>query len=921
MKPCKLKMWAFGPYSEEVEIDFSKLGENGVYLITGDTGAGKTTIFDAITFALYGETSGANREPSMMRSKYADNETPTRVSLTFEYGDKIYTVTRNPEYMRNSKRGTGMTKEVSGAELIFPDGRIVTKTREVTSEIEKIIGIDKNQFCQISMIAQGEFLKLLLATTDERTTIFQKLFKTQLFQKVQMKLKEDLLETNRIRENLTNSILQYMNSIIYDRETSIGANFGLLKEEEFRFGEAISVIKEIIQADKAMIKKEKKVRDKTLDEYNSIKLKIDTAEEIKRKREAQEELIKRRDEKRLEFKYCQKELDGFTEEQNQITELDMAIVRSKEKRPDYNNLDNINNRISTIEQKEKKFSDAYEKLKTEIEALNTNIKDLEKEYSVKKATEVNFEKLIGEKKTAIANEKAFDEIKKRVEEYEQTINLYDVSAEAFKNRKRAADKENDKYNKMHNLFLAEQAGIIAQALPLGGPCPVCGSTEHPKLAEISLDAPTENELKEQELEAQESMESAETASRKAGELKTAVEFQKGDLLKRGEELNLGEDLADYSQEVDKLIEDLKKKIKDIDSRLETEKKNLNRKNELEAIISKSQSLLLENRNKLAEYDKMITAFQVEKSEKEKQRDLIAKTLEFDSVDALDKHIASMEERVKRFNRNFKAVNERYNNIKNDIGVIEGQLLVLDSQLLNLPIADIDKLREESQRLKEDYKSMDVRLEELNARVKNNIRIMENIDLSREKLKGIEERWKMIKPLSDTANGNIKSKQKIMLETYVQMAYFDRIIRKANTRFMVMSDGQYELVRCSEALNNKSQSGLELDVIDHYNGTRRSVRTLSGGESFMASLSLALGISDEIQSSAGGVRLNSIFVDEGFGSLDYETLQQAMKALATLADGNRMVGIISHVAELKERIDKQILVTKNTTFGSSIKVVI
>ena len=251
--------------------------------------------------------------------------------------------------------------------------------------------------------------------------------------------------------------------------------------------------------------------------------------------------------------------------------------------------------------------------------------------------------------------------------------------------------------------------------------------------------------------------------------------------------------------------------------------------------------------------------------------------------------------------------------------LRGQIQGYQEQLRQAEPIDLELERAKRKTLSVEIARLSEGLAELAARIRCNQTALEHLKEQSGDLEETEKKWTWVRALSNTANGNISGEEKIMLETYVQMTYFDRIIARANTRFMVMSGGQYELKRRIEAENNRSQSGLELDVIDHYNGTERSVNSLSGGETFKASLSLALGLSDEIQSSAGGIRLDTMFVDEGFGSLDEESLQQAMRALSSLTEGNRLVGIISHVAELKEKIDKQIFVTKDRSGGSRAEI--
>ena len=296
-------------------------------------------------------------------------------------------------------------------------------------------------------------------------------------------------------------------------------------------------------------------------------------------------------------------------------------------------------------------------------------------------------------------------------------------------------------------------------------------------------------------------------------------------------------------------------------------------------------------------------------------------MKFKSKKEAEETVKHLKNGIQLHKNALEKVETEYADLEKELAGLKGKIDQLKKQLESKEDIDTEKLLEEKNALTEKKTELTEKSETISTRIYTNNRAKENISKKATELTTIEEKWTWVKALSNTANGNISGKEKIMLETYIQATFFDRIIDRANTRLMVMSGGQYELIRRQEASNYRSQSGLELDVKDHYNGSIRNVKTLSGGESFKASLSLALGLSDEIQSNAGGIKLDTMFVDEGFGSLDEESLQQAIKALADLSEGNRLVGIISHVAELKERIDKQVIVTKEKTGGSKVTIVI
>lgn len=767
MRPLILTLSAFGPYAGEETIDFTRLGTKGLYLITGDTGAGKTTIFDAIVFALYGEASGEARGADMLRSKYAAADTPTYVRMRFAYRGGEYQITRNPEYRRPSKKGEGYTANKADAELICPDGRIVTKNRDVTKAVTELLGLDKNQFTQIAMIAQGDFLRLLYAKTEDRSKIFREIFHTKAYQILQERLKTEAGALRQEYEALEKSIDQYLEGILCEdadfeaRMESVRQNRKAIPTEDI-----VTLIRERIAADEAqlvLLQKRLDTYEKELEQVNQV---IGRVNERKKRREELEDVKKQ----------LLRIVPSLTLMQEQYGEKQQAFQLFEEERAQLEKV--YQDSLDMLEQKE-----AREKMRLQVEKLRVD---------------------------AAAGEKA----------YGQAALLHRQAKEA--------------YDEMERQYLDEQAGVLALRLEEGEPCPVCGSLTHPMPAKHKEGAPSKEAVDRVKKEAETANARLHKASEDAGALKGRLESA---------------------------VEQYRVMLEaETDQEKEAVLLRFTGKEEAERMLQKKERESLRRKKELA-------GMEAECREREKEC-------------------------------------QRCQNMKE----------MLEKQLEEGGETVPEELEEKRHTLIEEKQLALKEQRELHRCVQTNTGIVQDIEKRSRQLRTVEEKWSLIGELAGTFNGNVAGKDKIMLETYVQMTYFDRMIGRANTRFMMMSGGQYELKRAG-AQNMKSQSGLELDVVDHYNGTVRSIKTLSGGEAFLASLSMALGLSDEIQSTAGGIALDTMFVDEGFGYLDEEALAQAIRTLQGLAEGNRLVGIISHVGSLKEKIEKQIVVTKEKSGGS------
>ena len=908
MRPLKLVMSAFGPYASVVEIDFTLFGKQGLYLISGDTGAGKTTIFDAITFALYGEPSGTNRDSSMFRSKYANAKTPTYVRLTFEYGGKTYEIERNPAYERPKERGEGTTVQNANAVLILPDGSPVAGLKNVDAKVFEILGIDRIQFSQIAMIAQGDFMKLLFSKTDERQKILRRIFKTDLFVRLQEALKRDANEiAGRCRAERT-GIDQYIDGIEYADNSAFSATVSEAKAGRMRVEDVLDMLRAIIAedteankeytAEKALCDKSLKeieVRLKRLEEYDKARIKI--LEDTETRKRAVIDLET--------FKNILKEKEGF---RPQSEEMAKEIGRLESLLPRYSQIEALQKSIVTLEDDIAKNESGLKQKNDILVKHQETLKGLKEE---ERSLEDIGERLILEIQKRDALSKMLEELmslKKELNEFEKQKDLLIKYQNGLRVRIAEKDDAVMKYESAYNLFLSEQAGIMAKDLKDGVPCPVCGSVHHPAKAVMAVDIPTQQEVKRLKEAADELVEKVSKGSNLCAEQKSIV-----DALLKSIRTNLGEDTFDS---VEKKYQDTLKEVNEIAESIITINRKVERKSEISRLIPEIEKQTSDRHTESGKLSETVSALKAEHEAKTAQATEMLKDVPFRTRKEVEGHIRVLQEsRTAILNEINKAEKDvKDSNVK--IAALKAGIEALKEQTKEVLTTD----REAELLLKNQAESrsgvLDSLIRHTFARIRSNNTILENITRRCDNLMRLEKEFSWKSALAKTANGDLDGKEKVMLETYVLMAYFDRIIVRANTRFMSLSGGQYELKRRETASNNRSQSGLELNVIDHYNGSERKVESLSGGEQFKASLSLALGLSDEIQSSAGGIRLDTMFVDEGFGSLDEDSLRLAMNTLGSLTEGNRLIGIISHVPALKE-IDKQILVKKDRSGGSSI----
>ena len=1330
MRPVTLEMSAFGPYAGKEIINFDRLGTEGLYLITGDTGAGKTTVFDAIRFALYGVASGENREKSMLRSQYALPETKTYVELVFSCNGKNYTITRNPAYERPKKHGEGTTSEPAHVLLKCPDRAPMTKERDVTDYITRLLGIDKDQFARICMIAQGDFLKLLLADTQDRKKILRNVFHTENYQKLQERLKAETSRARTEYEKLSHSCRSDIESV----DPSCSEELETIWKEEVltekkKYEEILILIEAILEQDRQTLEDSGKTKSELTEKRDALIKQIEAAEQIEKKEETLRDLSSKLEEEKAKGQLLKDVLQKAKDREPEAEKYSQQAAVEDSHLPDYDRLASEKQALSDTTGRHQKMAKEQTAKTKEKESLNNRLTDQKEELTglekvgeqlvgareeakriedrlaqadkllgrIRDAEEADRKalqsrvdenqqqqeisqyqeqteklrqeltglegadlKLIAKKqehkdtaarldelknfKTELQREetlrKKAEELQKQVQSTGEQIREHNeeirhlkeeirarqnaeadlVSAEnrlirlkdragllkelqknetslkeendklaqleeEKKEKAQTASRSSRKAEDLYQLFLAGQAGILADRLRPDEPCPVCGSTHHPAPCKPMENTPTQEQVdnankqrdqdqnvfteifsayaaqkrtvqnltnlisdtfkkfledntaensgdntegitseentvnngaavseknsdgntedasdkisddnanagssKNENIPTSEDLirinrrETADAKSRKKAaeqavrdrsrfekELQTADQILKKlteEFTRVSEQAAAGKQSAETQKRLcvttaealsEKLfmsglfssdslssefftsepsaselsdpaiLNRIIHAVQDVLQEIDEEIRNLTVKAERKSVLEKELPLREDHKNELARQlsnlhglaessaksaeekwnfvrsgtssvlgeaaatalpteaedfkstirrcvdskKQEITADQSSCKVKIKTLEDMAKRKEFLTKDnvSLGERINTLTEAIKGLDIEIGKAVQKQESLRQNIDNLQKKLRFADrkqaeAEIQNLKTKNkeiLEAVRQAQENLQAaekavteleaqhkalkaeiagspvyDRKEDEVKLDETEKKLKENeklaavitgrLKVNEDargrlLDHSRQVLEA-EQNLREIQELSNTASGGSGLRSKVELETYVQMSLFDRIVRRANKRFGVMSSNQYDLQRSNAmSADGRSQTGLDLEVIDHFNGTTRSVKSLSGGESFMASLSLAIGLSDEIQSHAGGIRLDTMFVDEGFGSLDQDTLDQAMNAMKDLTEGGeRLVGIISHVNELKSRIGKQIIVTKTRESGSHTKVV-
>lgn len=913
MRPIRIEMSAFGPYAGKQTVEMDRLGTSGIYLITGDTGAGKTTIFDAIVFALYGTASSDRRSGDMLRSRYAEPDTPTEVKLVFAYRNKEYEIRRNPTYQRPKLRGEGMTQENASAELRLPGGEILTRTGEVDEKIREILGMTRDQFMQIAMIAQGDFLKLLLAKTEERRKIFSSIFRTGRYARLEERLKQEARQARKTYDDL-------MREIGFEQERARlpeGTDRSGLRDEEYL--QAIEKFRD--EAGKRMEEGEKK-QELLRGELDALAARILAAEEQEKRKKALEETRQQQTKLQAAAEQRKQELEAARSREPEAKEKEARLHVEQDRLQQYDRLEELKQQKTEAEKKQVSDEAARKKLEEGRKALTQQIQDCRQKIKEKEALAGKAAALSGEKERLRSQGAEYNELKTLLEAYEEASEKWNRAAAIYQAACGKEQEFGESYRRQYRAFLDDQAGILAAELAENQPCPVCGSLHHPLPAVKTDDAPTRETVEQSQKRWEESKTAMDEAGRKAAALRGTRDSSLQHMEEKAKGLNMPTEPASLKETLMEEQKRFRSKWKEVTEALAASEAAAEAKVVLEEKLETLQKKQEEDEEAYRKLELESARLQEQIENLSANYSELKETLPYPDRESAGKAASLLDREIREIREAVQSAEENEKAAAGRIQEAEGRMDELQKQIREGESAESMTSAE----LQENQKKKKGEQLRLQAEAKEDNLIWETNSAaagSIRKLSGEREqaarKYSMLQNLADTANGNLSGKQRIQLETYVQQQLFDRILVRANTRFRVMSGGQYDLVRRKEYQKNQ-QSGLDLDVVDHYNGTTRSVSTLSGGESFMASLSLALGLSDEIQESAGGVQLDALFVDEGFGSLDEETLDQAMKAIQTLAeDGGRIVGIISHVTELQNRIDRQLLVRKMKSGGSTATI--
>lgn len=875
MKPIKLTMKGFGPYAQEEVIDFSAFEKGGLFLISGDTGAGKTTIFDAIVYALYGELSGDNRKPDMVRSKYASDKEDTEVELEFELKGERYLLKRNPEYLRTKKRGKGQTKRTAGVTLVLPNGEVLTKNAEVKEAIKEKIGLDFKQFKQVAVLAQGEFLKVLISSTDERTKIFRELFATGDYAKLQGKVKEMKESTEAQLKSQTQIFKQALNNL---------RGFEDLDEAEKQDLELIQARMDIWQVslkqnETALQSQREKTDDLTrqlgaldglqerFDQYQKAKTDLD---QHTPKWEAVQEAL---------LKLNQQEL-AMSQKKDQLKELESSL----EAYSGYKKLclqeEKLARAKDNVQSQYDDLKIQLEKNKQEIDFLQEKLKDLDG---------VLYEE---QQANAICNQ--FKKVQDQEKAWKDKQSQLTKSQETYLQKEHQYQEAIVHYQQERERFFAAQAGILAQTLKDNIPCPVCGALHHPSPVKAPLDVCTQAELQALEEKMRSLEKKSANQANVCASLQATLEHMEETLVTLKESLPKDLTLEQAQANRTKAIERC------------TQKKSFTQE------LAKLDTQRVAQKKLEKEFNQKVLTTSQNWMKVKAEVDLLQKNPAFENIQQSQALAKALKQELHHFEFTKKSLENEYSHLSL---AIQSAQAILNSykETPQDPTTKKETLSQTWHQAKQELESLSKQGETWRTLLTFNHDCLQQALSISQQLPELEKQAMLWKNLFDTFNGTLPGQPHINLETFVQISYFEQVLKRANVRLYTMSGGQYELRR-AHLEGNRARSGLGLDVIDHYNESIRSVKSLSGGEQFLASLCLALGLSEEIQLEAGGVRLETLFVDEGFGSLDEECLSKAIASLQQIAD-SRLVGIISHVESLVNRIDNQIIVRKDPTRGS------
>ena len=1018
MRPIKLSIDAFGPYAQKTVIDFSKF-DHGLYLVTGDTGAGKTTIFDAISYALFDASSGSNRSSRSMRSDYADPSIPTTVSLEFIHRNKKYTVTRCPAYTRQKKSGEGTTLQGTTASLILPDGHEIEVLNDVNTKIIEILGMNSSQFKQIVMIAQGEFLKLLNASSNERSEIFRQVFDTNIYSSIQSRLKEqaksvkDQLDTHT--KDLNNEFKRFKSkqdftTDTYDLENSL-LTLNTLLDTQILAANSLKQEKDVLTESQKTLNDKMTLMKRVNDDFKNITLIQQKMDDLTQEKdqidEYREKVIKL-----IYLKDVLKPADDRIQTLAEEHKLELTAFNTftKEIQASESMLSNLKKNTPAMDVLAKSFSQrdidlaTLDKSLKDYEVLDQTMLKINKVESQTKLTEaqintsslhlgklqdsrlkigqlneqnVSLNELIHQRQLeSIKNNQLITQYKEYLDHFEH-LNRESTACTQHKHSYLELltqyEVHKQDYNAKESIFYQSQAGLLAQTLIDEKPCPVCGSLSHPNPAKNENNVIDKSELDQVKADLEDKKKGVDDSltllNLHQAEVKR-LETLLSDVVESKVQNDL-KDLQQYQskqqQNTDEMIATVGKNTQELETLPLVEQEITQLEVEIVALRDQMNEFIAQRRElevslgqirSNLSFKTLLEAKQAYKNAEDSldsDKQSVKKHLETvqslsanlqtsrEMLDLTDNRLTQKEEALNHQKEVFKyllndaplSTEDDYKTLIEEIPSIitlnkaiehyTTQHLTISTTLSDLlqrtkgqTVHSLVEIQEELLNLSLQHQNIDDQYVIQMGDITNNREVIERIVSIQKQRSGLEKKYALFTNLSETANGELKGKEKISLENYVQSAYFEYIIEEANKRFKTMTNNRFELFRQIEADSKTAKSGLDLEILDNFTGKRRSVKTLSGGESFKASLSLALGLSDVIQRMSGVISVDAMFIDEGFGTLDESSLQQAMKALSDLAQDNRLVGIISHVPELRAQIDQKLIIRKSEQ-GSSIEL--
>lgn len=867
MIPIELELEAFGPYAECTQISFEQFEENGLFLICGDTGSGKTTIFDAIAFALYDTASGETRKMETLHSDYVETKKSSRVRLLFSHKGKRYQVIRS----FNGKRKNEAVLEEAEKEVL-------TGRKAVNERLKEILGLDYQQFKQISMIAQGEFLNLLLAKSEVRSEIFRKVFDTGFYKRLAEVLKSKagtLREEEKLRKERECQLLSGLGEEFEKKFGEKDKDWQIPAEVETALEEKIDLLREEEKRQKEAERKEETNKEEILKAWEQIKNINRDLQQLEQLRE----ILKKERERKQEFAQKEKELEQI---KKSVLYVKPILVKYEEKKAA---LEKENIRYQEICERQKEQKQNTGRLKKEQKEAEQNERKYEKIQCLETEClelEEKEKKLTALCKLQKQKEALQEQLKAEIKEAKQAVLEYETEKEKF--------------------FCA-QAGILAQSLKEGIPCPVCGSVSHPHPAVVLEEVLSQEELKEKEQDKKRLEEKRQKTLQDFLQLEKEVE-------KSTKEVSVNPDF--FWKEVHAKLEQTGQKRNQKEIKIRELKQNVKREVRDSETIQKEWIENLEKEAGILK-EKEICKEQIEalKAEKKACQIKLRATVKEQNFKSEKEARLFCEKQEKLL-----ILEQETADYKKTLHKLLGQIKILEETLLGKKKQSEEEKQKKFEQTEQNLEKIRLELREIYKRISFYEKTLEQLKkLWEESEKTRKERLALLS-LSDTASGTLAGKPKVSFERYVQSAYFKQIVVEANQRLEQMTNGRYELLVEETGTNKKSQSGLDLQVYDYHTGKVRSVRSLSGGESFQAALSLALGVSGVISQFAGGIRIETLFIDEGFGSLDEQSLELAVKTLRELSSQGCMIGIISHVKELKEQIFYKIEVKKGQK-GSQI----